>query len=44
MGKKLKYLAADTGVTGNHIDICLSYHFQAEDYGSRTAEVWVMEP
>lgn len=36
-----KFIAADTGVTGNHIDICLSYHFQAEEYGVRTAEVWV---
>lgn len=38
-----KFLAADTGVTGNHIDICFSYHFQAEEYGVRTAEVWVSE-
>ena len=39
-----KYLAADTGsgVTGNHIDICLASHEETVVYGVRTAEVWVI--
>ena len=39
-----KYLAADTGsgVTGNHIDICLASHEETVAHGVRTAEVWVM--
>ena len=38
-----KYLAADTGsgVTGNHIDICLASHEETVAHGVRTAEVWV---
>jgi 3D (Asp-Asp-Asp) domain-containing protein len=38
-----KYLAADTGsgVTGNHIDVCLSSHGKTVEHGIRTAEVWV---
>lgn len=39
-----RYLAADTGVTGNHVDICAGSHEQAEAAGVRTAEVWVVEP
>lgn len=35
------YLAADTGVTGNHVDICVTDHRAAEAFGVRTAEVWV---
>ena len=37
----LRYLAADTGVTGNRIDICLTSHQAAEDFGVEEAEVWV---
>ena len=39
-----KYLAVDTrsGVTGNHIDICLASHEETVAHGVRTAEVWVM--
>ena len=39
-----KYLAADTGsgVTGNHIDICLASHEETVEHGVRTAEVWVI--
>lgn len=40
----VQYLAADTGVTGNHVDICTSSHEAAEELGVRTAEVWVVEP
>ena len=37
------YLAADTGgaVGGNHVDICVATHQEAEDLGVTTAEVWV---
>lgn len=35
------YLAADTGVTGNHVDICVTDHRSAEAFGVRAAEVWV---
>lgn len=40
----MKYLAADTGsgVTGNHIDICLASHEETVEHGVRTAEVWVI--
>lgn len=37
-----RYLAADTGVTGNHIDICVTDHALAEDFGVQSAEVWVV--
>lgn len=37
-----RYLAADTGVTGNHVDICVTDHRAAEAFGVRTAEVWVV--
>lgn len=37
----LKYLAADTGVTGNHVDICMASHEDTVAHGVRTAEVWV---
>lgn len=39
-----KYLAADTGVTGNCIDICVTDHAEALELGVGTAEVWVTEP
>lgn len=37
------YLAADTGgtVRGNHVDIAVATHQEAEDLGTTTAEVWV---
>lgn len=38
-----KYLAADTGVTGNCIDICFDDHKDASDFGVRTSDVWVVE-
>lgn len=40
----LKYLAADTGVTGYHVDICVTNHRQTEALGIRTEEVWVAVP
>ena len=40
----MKYLAADTGVTGKHVDICLSDHEATVEAGVRTADVWVAEP
>ena len=39
-----RYLAADTGVTGNHVDVCLAEHEATVEAGVRTAEVWVVEP
>lgn len=36
-----RYLAADTGVTGLHVDVCAAEHREAEAFGVRTAEVWV---
>lgn len=38
------YLAADTGgaVRGNHVDIAVATHQEAEDLGVTTAEVWVV--
>lgn len=37
-----KYLAADTGsgITGNHIDICMSTHDETVEFGVQTATVW----
>lgn len=35
-----KYLAADTGVEGRRVDICMATHEEAEAFGVRTAEVW----
>lgn len=37
-----KYLAADTGVTGNHVDICVADHQAAEDFGVQAGRVWVV--
>lgn len=36
------YLAADTGVSGMHIDIAVQTHEEALDFGTRTAQVWVI--
>lgn len=38
----VRYLAADTGVTGNHVDICVSSHEAAETFGVGAADVWVV--
>ena len=37
----LRYLAADTGVSGLSIDICAASHQEAADFGVQTAEVWI---
>ena len=37
-----RYLAADTGVTGNRVDICMTSHEDTVEHGVRTAEVWVV--
>ncbi len=39
-----RYLAADTGVTGKHVDVFLPDHSATVEAGVRTAEVWVAEP
>lgn len=36
-----RYLAADTGVTGKHVDVCLPDHEDTVAHGVRMAEVWV---
>ena len=36
-------VANDTGVSGNHIDICVSGHAEAEQLGRRTATVYWCE-
>ena len=36
-----KYLAADTGVQGRHVDVCVASHQETVELGLRTAEVWV---
>ena len=36
-----RYLAADTGVTGLHVDVCAAGHQEAENFGVQTAEVWL---
>ena len=36
-----RYLAADTGVTGLHVDVCAGSHQDAEDFGVQTMAVWV---
>lgn len=36
-----KYLAADTGVKGMHVDVCLPDHGSTVEAGAGTAEVWV---
>lgn len=39
------YLAADTGgaVRGNHVDIAVATHQEAEGLGTTTAKVWIIE-
>ena len=39
-----RYLAADTGVTGRHVDICMADHASTVEAGVGAAEVWVVEP
>lgn len=36
-----RYLAADTGVTGNRVDICMASHEEAVVHGVRRLDVWV---
>jgi len=36
-----RYLAADTGVNGLHVDICLPDHRDTIAFGVQTAEVWI---
>lgn len=36
-----RYLAADTGVRGMHVDVYLESHDATEAFGVRTAEVWI---
>ena len=36
-------VANDTGVSGNHIDICVSGHAEAEQLGRQTATVYWCE-
>lgn len=38
-----RYLAADTGVTGEHVDICVTDHREAADFGVRAADVWMVQ-
>ena len=37
-----QYLAADTGVTGIHVDIAVLTHEEAVECGIRTADVWIV--
>lgn len=37
-----RYLAADTGVTGRHVDICMADHAATVEAGVGTAEVWIV--
>ena len=38
----VEYLAADTGVNGQHIDIAVPTHSQADELGTYAADVWVV--
>ena len=38
------YLAADTGVSGYHIDIAIQTHEEADRFGVSSAEVWIIPP
>lgn len=38
-----RYLAADTGVTGNHVDVCMAEHAYTVEAGVGTAEVWIVK-
>ena len=37
------YLATDTGVSGNHIDIAVATHEQANEMGVTSAVVWIVK-
>ena len=37
-----RYLAADTGVTGQAVDLCMESHAAALAFGVQTAEIWVL--
>lgn len=39
-----RYLAADTGVEGLHVDVCMTEHEDTEAFGVQRLEVWVEEP
>lgn len=39
-----RYLAADTGVTGNHVDVFMNDHAAAVRHGVKTADVWAVLP
>lgn len=36
-----RYLAADTGVEGRHVDVCMTEHEDTEAFGVQRLEVWV---
>lgn len=38
-----KYLAADTGVKGMHVDVCMADHAATVEAGVGSAEVWIIE-
>ena len=40
----VKYLAADTGAEGYHIDIAIQTHEDAEAFGVSSAAVWIIPP
>ena len=40
----VSYLAADTGVSGYHIDIAIQTHEEADAFGVSSAEVWIIPP
>lgn len=43
-GEGLRYFVAnDTGVTGNHVDLCVSSHDEADNLGIKTATVYWCE-
>lgn len=39
-----RYLAADTGVTGQNIDVCMTSHRATVKHGVKTSGVWVVVP
>ena len=40
----VSYLAADTGISGYHIDIAIQTHEEADKFGVSSAEVWIIPP
>ena len=40
----VSYLAADTGVSGYHIDIAIQTHEEAANFGISSAAVWIIPP